>query len=467
VVSGAPASREAGARDAYGPLTAKPAAVPFKTSEEFGGVYADQSTEWLALPEGFQYVVLGMTGTTMWDGNRTPQALDGMGAFGAGLGRTRLVRNHENRDGARPPIGGAERAYDPVGGGGNTTMEIGIGHGGVPYLVQDFVSLNGTIVNCAGGETPWGSWISCEETTETREGVPHGYNFEIPARANGPVDPVPLKAMGRFVHEAVCVDPRTGIVYETEDRTWRPDDDGAVGSGFYRLVPHTKDQLAVGGVLQALKVEGADNYNTVTGQRLLRVLPVEWVTIDEPDPSDAESDPSAVFRQGLAQGAAIFQRLEGCWWGNGVAYFSSTNGGDAGHGQIWEYRHAGRSGGHLRLVYETPDPEVLTFPDNINVTPRGGLVLCEDTSYVRTRRNFLDDGTGRAPFSEQKLKGLTRDDRIFDLAVNVVDDREWAGACWSRRGRYLFVNTQGETREPGTVPGRTYAIWGPWEQGAL
>jgi uncharacterized protein len=152
---------------------------------------------------------------------------------------------------------------------------------------------------------------------------------------------------------------------------------------------------------------------------------------------------------------------------NGVAYFASTSGGEVSHGQIWEYKPAGRSSGFLKLVYETPDPEILTFPDNLVVTPRGGLVLCEDTGYVRSEENFLDDGSGQAPFSEQKLKGLTRDGRIFDFAVNILDDREWAGACWSPDGKYLFVNTQGDTREPGTVPGRTYAIWGPWEQGAL
>jgi uncharacterized protein len=148
-------------------------------------------------------------------------------------------------------------------------------------------------------------------------------------------------------------------------------------------------------------------------------------------------------------------------------YFASTNGGDANHGQIWEYRPAGRSGGYLKLVYETADPEVLTFPDNVAATPGGGILLCEDTGYIRSEQNFLDDGTGQAPFSEQKLIGLTPQGRIFDFGVNLLDNREWAGACWSPDGQYLFVNTQGDTREPGSVPGRTYAIWGPWDQGAL
>ncbi|HZA83542.1 MAG TPA: alkaline phosphatase PhoX, partial [Actinomycetes bacterium] len=217
--------------------------------------------------------------------------------------------------------------------------------------------------------------------------------------------------------------------------------------------------------LQMLKVKRVMNYDARTGQRPFRGLPVEWVDIDDPDP--AGGGQKAVYDQGFAQGGAIFRRLEGCWFGFGAVYFNATDGGDAGHGQIWEYRPGGRSGGSLKLIYETPDPEILTFPDNINVTPRGGLVLCEDTGFVRSEENFLDDGTGQAPFAEQKVIGLTRDGRIFDFAVNLLDNREWAGACWSPDGQYLFVNTQGDTTEPGTIPGRTYAIWGPWQRGAL
>jgi secreted PhoX family phosphatase len=426
-------------------------------SPEFGGAYADPDTEWLALPEDFHYVVLGLAGTTMSDGNRTPQAHDGMGSFGARRGRVRLVRNHENRDTAAsglPPIGGPANAYDPLGAGGNTTLELAF-PGGIPTLQRDFVSLNGTIVNCAGGVTPWSSWLSSEETTETRGDIPHGYNFEIPAASNGPVNPVALTQMGRFSHEAVAVDPRTGIVYETED---------AGDSGFFRFVPDRWGRLTTG-KLQMLKVKGETNFDTRTGQQPGRALPVEWVDIDDPDP--AAGGDKAVYDQGIAKGGAVFRRLEGCWFGLGSVFFNATDGGDAGHGQIWQFKPSARSGGTLSLVFETPDPEILTFPDNINVTPRGGIVLCEDTGFVRSERNFLDDGTGQAPFAEQKLIGLTRDGRSFDFAVNLLDNREWAGACWSPDGRYLFVNTQGDTREPGTVPGRTYAIWGPWKRGAL
>lgn len=441
----------------YGPLVAKRPAAAVVTSPIRPDY--DASREWLALPEGFEYVVFGLAGTTMTDGNRTPQAHDGMGAFDAGGGRVRLVRNHENRNNAAaglPPIGGPVNAYDPNAAGGNSTIELSFVDG-VPVVDADFVSLNGTIVNCAGGETPWGSWISCEETVETRGGIPHGYNFEIPSAANSAVVPVPLKKMGRFVHEAVAVDPATGYVYETEDRG---------NSGFYRFIPTAYGNL-LDGELQMLKVKGTFQYDTKTGQHVGRALPVEWVTIDDPDPANPGSSTTGVFGQGWSKGGAVFQRLEGCWWGNGSVYFTATNGGNVPHGQIWEYKPAGRSDGFLKLVYESPDPEVLTFPDNINVTPRGGVLICEDTGFIRRERNFLDRGDGRAPFSEQFLKGLTRDSRIFDFGVNILDNREWAGACWSPDGRYLFVNTQGDTTEPGSVPGRTYAIWGPWERGAL
>src|SRR3546814_2570640 len=107
---------------------------------------------------------------------------------------------------------------------------------------SEHLSLAGTAINCAGGVTPWGSWLSCEEAFLDSD-KPHGYVFEVPASARGMVDPLPLKALGRFRHEAAAVDPRTGIVYLTEDR-----DDGL----FYRLLPERKGRLAAGGRFQVL-----------------------------------------------------------------------------------------------------------------------------------------------------------------------------------------------------------------------
>lgn len=440
------------AEGAYGPLVPK---LPRAVDTEFANA---SNIEWIALPEGFDYVVFGVTGDTLTDGNPTPIAHDGMAAYAASAGKVRLVRNHENRDPGGPPIGPAN-AYDPNGAGGCTTVELDFRADGTPVLVRDFVSLNGTIVNCAGGLTPSGSWLSSEETTETRNGVKHGYNFEVPSSANGAVAPVPLTAMGRFSHEAVAVDPATGVVYETED---------ADDSGFFRFIPVNPANLAAGGMLQMLKVKRRDNADLRTGQHVPRAIPAEWVTIDDADPDSGGL--KDVYDQGIAKGAAVFNRLEGCWYGNGSIYFTSTQGGDIGRGQVWQHQPAGNSGGHLKLIYESEDDTVLADPDNLLVTPRGGVLLCEDHSRDRSRDPFAplaNDGTSTV----QYLKGLTRDGRLFDFAANLLDGREWAGATFSPDGQYLFVNTQGATSgfnsaDP-THYGRTYAIWGPWTSGAL
>jgi secreted PhoX family phosphatase len=371
------------------------------------------------------------------------------------------VRNHENRGAGGSPIS-STNPYDPAAAGGCTTVELGFAPDGTPMVIKDLVSLSGTIVNCAGGTTPGGSWISSEETTETRGDIPHGYNFDVPSSAEGPVVPVPLTAMGRFSHEAVCVDPATGIVYETED---------SGDSGFFRFLPQDRSDLTAGGVLQMLKVKREDNANLTRDQVVGRSLPVEWVTIDDPDP--AAGGEKAVFDQGAAKGAAAFRRLEGCWFGNGAVYFNSTDGGDVAQGQVWEYKPAGKSAGFIKLVYESVDGTVLSFPDNITVTPRGGLILCEDHAFGRADDPFapLANESGTAASRVQYMKGLTRDGRIFDFAANVLDNKEWTGATFTSDGTYLFANTQGTTsafdpNDPRAY-GRTYAIWGPWARGAL
>ena len=195
-------------------------------------------------------------------------------------GNVRLIRNHENRNASDTAKvkGDPATAYDRKGGGGTTSLEVRIGDDGTAELVRDFVSLNGTIVNCAGGPTPWGSWLTCEETVAGKvDGweQEHGYIFEVPVAATGAVTPVPLKAMGRFVHEAIAVDRDTGIVYETEDHP--------PTAGFYRFIPTTRGRLSDGGRLQMLAIHERPNYDTGTGQKVGDELSVRWVEIAEPD----------------------------------------------------------------------------------------------------------------------------------------------------------------------------------------
>lgn len=400
----------------------------------------------LSLPPGFSYTVVSRSGQPMADGLPTPGAFDGMAAFPLANGHVRLIRNHENRDlpATARLKGSPTTAYDPRAGGCVSSLELQLADDGTPRLVRDFISLNGTSINCAGGPTPWGSWLTCEETTQGKQvgwEQEHGYIFEIPAAAERTVEPVPLKAMGRFVHEAVAVDPETGIVYETEDRQI---------AGFYRFLPKERGVLQAGGTLQMLAITGRENYDTADGQRVGEALPVHWVEIANPDPGALWGEDNNVYAQGFTLGGARFSRLEGCWYGDRSIYFHATNGGDAHLGQVWRYRPGSTAsdGGTLTLVFESPSADVLNAPDNITVSPRRGIVICEDNS---------------APF----VRGLTPDGAIFDVARNIANTTEFAGACFSPDGRVLFVNIMGSTVDAGPDQGMTLAIRGPWEKGAL
>lgn len=300
----------------------------------------------LALPAGFTYSVLSYNGKPMSDGNETPGAFDGMAAFALPNGNVRLIRNHENRNAAATARvkGDPAGAYDSKAGGGTTSLEVQIDASGAVTVVRDFVSLNGTIVNCAGGPSPWGTWLTCEESTEgvaAGWGQEHGYVFEVAASAERLVTPVPLKAMGRFIHEAVAVDPDTGVVYETEDQQL---------AGFYRFIPREKGVLTSGGALQMLAIDGKPNYDTADGQRMGSTLSVTWVDIDDPDPRGAWGDTGAVFAQGFTKGGARFSRLEGCWWGDGGVFFHATNGGRAIPSRAYSRRT------DLRFREEPPQP---------------------------------------------------------------------------------------------------------------
>jgi secreted PhoX family phosphatase len=397
----------------------------------------------LKLPEGFRYVTFGWAGDVMADGRRTPGHHDGMGAFANGEGRVRLVRNHEEDTGQ--PF--SDVSYDSTAGGGTTTLEFDTAAG---RFVSAHGSLSGTIRNCAGGQTPWGSWLTCEETTATT-GRPHGYVFEVDASGSG--DPAPIRDMGRFSHEAVAIDPATGYVYETEDAgaSLAGFFGASSKSGFYRFVPNVAGRLSAGGRLFMLKVKGRPKLDLGDSYANGTTFPVEWVPIARPDNPDRGAPEDFVWKQGRALGAATFQRLEGCWCcDKRKIYIVSTNGG-RGQGQIWTYDPAAET---ISLLFQSPGKEVLNKPDHLTVSPRGGLVLCED-------------GGG-----DEFLHGLTTMGEIFTFAQNNVRLRgernglkgdftgsEWAGPCYSPDGEWLFANIYD--------PGITFAITGPWQTGAL
>ena len=449
-------------------LTAR-AATGGKLAAENGGYgplmpipELDSGQVLLELPEGFSYRRLSMIGSPMSDGVPTPARSDGMAAFNY-RGRTRLVRNHEVLFQV-PAFGPVDKAYDPKTGGGTTTLEVTKDR----KLAGSWVSLNGTSANCAGGATPWDTWITCEETTNGPDAnrtfvgttialdQKHGYLFEVPAsRGAGELEKgEPIRSAGRFAHEAIAVDPSSGAIYQTED-------DFAYASGLWRYLPPNNPfqdkRVEDGGRLQILKIKGQPNYDTTQNQVVGRPLPVEWVDIEDPDPTlpqGIENDPAArfVYLEGEAKGAAGFSRLEGIDYFNRRIFFVSTQGGGPpfapkggygqGWGQVWVYDIRSET---LTLLFESPSQAVLDMPDNITISPRRkSVLLCEDSS------------------GQNYLRGLTQDGLLFDFCLNAYPGAtgdEFAGATFSPDTQTLFVNLQ--------ATGVTFAIWGPWQRGLL
>ncbi|WP_030863229.1 alkaline phosphatase PhoX [Streptomyces sp. NRRL F-2747] len=399
----------------------------------------------LDLPAGFRYRVLSRAGDPLRSGEgAVPANCDGMAAFDAGSGRVRLVRNHENRTTAAlrvPAVDGL--TYDPRALGGCTLLELDPGGA----VTAERVALAGTAVNCAGGRTPWNTWLSCEET-EDRAGTSgytkdHGYVFEV-----DPADPhrsgaVPLTAMGRFAHEAVAVDPYRGTVYETEDAFIEP------FGLFYRFLPARPlagpGSLRAGGALHAMRVPGLADLSVVaeTGAE----FPVEWVPV--PDPSAARTP--IRFQDFGPGGITHAQKLEGCYWGDGGVHFVSSyarrlEGAPADHhGQVW-FHDPLRSTIRLDVLFGPATDVRLPgdSPDNICPAPDGGLMVCED-------------GGG-----DQYVFGVTPGGEVYPMARNADDigrpgAPEWgefAGVTFAPGGRTMYVNAY--------TPGTTFAVTGPW-----
>lgn len=421
-------------------------ATTTKTSVGFGELIPDPHKV-LDLPKGFTYQVLSQFGETMTDGFHVPDRADGMGCLKLDEDRVALIRNHElhpkhmDKQPASIQQHITDKAFDTYSSGvalpgGTSTMIYNTTTGEVE---KQFLSLVGTNRNCAGGVTPWGSWLTCEESVDgsvSGKSLDHGYIFEVPANSTGLVDPVPLVEMGRFNHEAAAVDPRSGIVYLTEDRG---------DSLFYRFIPKVKGQLAKGGQLQAMVFKANPSFDTRNwddAQLPVQVWhDVEWIDLDNP-----ESPEDDLRKRGYAAGAALFARGEGIHWGDNELYFCCTNGGAKQLGQIMRYRPSAdegsasesRSPGQIQLFVESADKSLYNFGDNLTVTPYGHLLVCED-QYTDEVNNHL--------------RGVTQDGALYDFA-KLHWQTELAGACFSPSGDTLFVNLYS--------PGTTVAIKGPW-----
>lgn len=366
----------------------------------------------LDLPEGFTYTILQKQGDEMSDGLYVPALPDGMACFEAEDGSWVLMRNHELDLG---PSLRPEFAFDVNAQG--AVSRVVVDPATLKVRSSNLV-LTGTLKNCAGGPSEWG-WLSCEES----ELPGHGYVFLCSIAATEVQLPQRILSFGRFKHEAAAVDPRTNIVYLTEDTS---------AGAFYRHVPEDRTQPFVG-KLQAMAIVGADFFDTQTQMEVGDHLDVRWVDIGDPDAAEI---PTAV--QAHEAGAALVVRGEGCWYAHGSVFFSATEGGASARGQIFRLDIDG-DGGTLTLIAAGADGEgELRNPDNLTVAPWGDVVICED-----------NDGPNH-------LRAVTDDGLVYDLARNALlgGRSEFCGVCFSPDGEVLFVNLQ--------EPGYTLAIRGPF-----
>lgn len=440
-------------------------AQPYLNEVEAYGPLVPDPKRLLDLPKGFSYTVISRTGDLMSDGLRVPGAPDGMATFAGPNGRVIVVRNHEMEQDwtFTGPFGVENELYEKFDK--RKVYDNGYGRphlGGTSTIVYDpvarrvdsmFLSLVGTARNCAGGPTPWNTWITCEEDVNVRNKEQneqnHGYAFEVPASATPALaDPVPLP-MGRFYREAVAVDPRTSIVYQTEDR-----DDGLL----YRFVPRVPRQLHAGGRMQVLALrdkKSADlrNWAETAQPRMPMNTPmaVRWIDIEQPNVMRDD-----MRSRGFLLGGARFARGEGMWFGDNEAYFACTNGGLSQRGQIFRYRPSPAEGtpgeeaapGQLELYLEPNNVGLLESCDNVTVAPWGDLFICEDnaaptTTLVRdVRVNYI--------------RGVTPQGKLYTIARNRYSgESELSGICFAPGHPTMFVNIQ--------VPGITLAVTGPWD----
>ncbi len=432
----------------------------------------------LALPRGYQAVRVGTIGVEPLLGDRngaqigvTPSNLDGTGAFDL-QGKIRLVRNHECRADSDVPVPLVRgTVYDDgiaSGMGGNTVVETDVRGN----FLQQWVGLSGTIRNCAGGQTPWDSWLACEEDT-TKAGTEiirggknwgttkkdHGYVFEVFPDVVANQIPEPIKAWGRAVWEGAAIDPDLTKAYITEDTSrglfyrWTAPQGKKIGPGIARQFGEND------GVLQGAKLvrngQALVHYSQLTADDLGKAYPVEWVDGGE-DRQAQEKDLRDQF-----PGATQHRKIEGCWADDKGLWFtlSYTDQDEvdkykASHGvdlttdwgmimyydfkrqtlTLKEYWPAGNALGGIVPGGATESIKQFHGPDNIAVAPFGGVLIAEDG----------DNPCSLIAFTERRGS--------VEFARDIADRGEWAGQAYARKGQVLFASVQGDC---------TYAITGP------
>jgi secreted PhoX family phosphatase len=431
----------------------------------------------LALPPGFQYQVVTYAGKTKLDGGKgvTPSNHDGTAVFNTDKNRLRLIQNHELPAGSPlgvPHVKGT--VYDPTAlmGGGCTVIETdrrGRNHG-------EWVGISGTLTNCAGGPSPWGTWLTCEET-ETKAGTAwtgngqsgtyskdHGYVFEV--FADGRSHPSPIKAFGRYAHEALAIDPQRRRVYLSEDAS---NPNGL----FYRWTAPAGVKLKAGiahdlgatsGVLEAMAIQMDDgtvlpDVAYITSAQLGRPFPVKWVPVPERD--GQTTSVRKQFTDEITRGKkfeGVYGTDKGVYVVNSYAFNTADLPADAvkHDGMVWFYSYADKT---ITLVTYFPhqtttesgskpryDGVVFDGPDNVTVTPWGTLVLAEDGVGASHVLSSVPGGATYA-IARNQLNIGTEAEPEFS---------EFTGPTFSADGKVLFVNIQ--------VPGITLAITGPWEK---
>ena len=397
----------------------------------------------LKVMEKFSYKIISEKGQIMSDGLTVPDKADGMASFIGEDGKIILIRNHEighfktiEKLLKLNPFYKNKNYMNK-----NKNLIYDLGKNGVPCcggtttlvynpkskkIEKEYLSLAGTLVNCSGGPTPWNTWISCEETVATQNydlAKNHGYNFEVTPSENINLNnAIPLKAMGRFRHEGVAIDPFTSIAYQTEDR-----DEGLI----YKFIPNTKEQYIMGGKLQTLSIKNGlndtRNWNKNNYNKNIKYK-IEWLDIEDVENKDDK------LRYSMAdKGAAIFARPEGIWFSNNIVYFTCTSGGTKKLGQIWKLDVKKQT---IELMFESHNSDTMRKCDNITIAPWGDVIVCED-------------GKGK-----DKIIGIKENGDTYVIAENIFNNSEFAGVNFSPDGSILFVNIYSPTM--------TIAITGPW-----